>query len=113
MNSLSPFFTISSSVFAESLVTQSEDKMVLEIKRMSRKKELKVNTILFCMNNKPSVVPERSHANKRVANVDYYFSPPPPSPLRCTFEERAAVLTLTERGWQSRRALAGLISMTL
>ena len=61
--------------------------------------------------NKPSVVYNRSHAKQRVAN-ECYFSPPPPS-LRCTFGERAAVLTLTEQGRQSHWVQAGLISMAL
>ncbi len=42
-----------------------------------RRKEVQVNTMLSV--NQLSVVPERSQANKRVANVDYYFPPPPRS----------------------------------
>lgn len=64
---------------------------------------------------KPYVVPERSNANKRVANVAVSLRLLHPSPhsQMYTFEERAAVLTLTEQRWQSHGALAGLIIMAL
>lgn len=93
----------SSSVFTESLVTEWGWGCI----RDQTKEEENTSE------GEHGVACERPHASKRVANVDYYFSPSPPSLstiFRCTFEER---LTLTEHGWQSHRALAGLISMAL
>lgn len=64
--------------------------------------------------NQPCGVLERSNADKRAANVDVlstFFIPL--QTHGCTFEDRAAVLTLIERRWRSHGALAGLISMAL
>lgn len=63
-------FTLSPSSFTQCVVTSSKDEMMLEIRRTRRRKHAKVKTVSSV--NKPYV-------NKRVPNVDYYFSPPPPS----------------------------------
>lgn len=64
--------------------------------------------------NKLVIVP-RKVSNKTAVNADYYFPPPPPSLLTLSdvHLRKGGGVTLTERGWQSRRALAGLISIAL
>lgn len=105
-------FTLSSSVFTESLVTMCTNKMVLEIKWARRRREEEVHTMSSV--NKLFIVP-RKVSNKTLVNTDYYFPPPPPSLLTLSdvHLRKGGGVTLTERGWQSRRALAGLISIAL
>lgn len=80
---------------------------------MRWRKEAKFNMMLSV--NKCSIVQKRAPANKRLAIVDYYFSPPPPPypSFHIHIQREGGGVNINRMGWQSHKALAGLISMAL